>query len=191
MRSWATEMNEPMTILEKHLTREELEAGLDEIRESPQDEGVLEMIVRRPHVGERETVEEASLDTEVGLVGDSWSTRRSPDPDAQLTIMNARLIALVAGGRERWPLAGDQLFVDLDLSAANLPPGTRLAVGSAVIEITPEPHTGCRKFVSRYGLDAQKFVNSEVGRALRLRGVNARVVRKGTIRRGDVVRKTG
>lgn len=184
-------MNGPMTILEKHRTREELEAGLADIRRSPQDEGVLEMIVRRPQVGERETVDEASLDTGVGLVGDSWSRRRDPDPDTQLTIMNARLIALVAGDRGRWPAAGDQLFVDLDLSAANLPPGTRLAIGSAVIEITPEPHTGCRKFVSRYGLDAQKFVNSEVGRALRLRGVNARVVRGGTIRRGDAVIKTG
>lgn len=180
-----------MTAVEKHPTREDLEAGLDGIRRSPQAEGVLEMIVRRPRVGERETVDEAWLDTEVGLVGDSWSTRRQPDPDAQLTIMNARLIALVAGDRERWPLAGDQLFADLDLSAANLPPGTRLAIGSAVIEITPEPHTGCRKFVSRYGLDAQKFVNSPVGRELRLRGVNARVVRGGTIRRGDAVTKQG
>jgi MOSC domain-containing protein YiiM len=180
-----------MMTLAKHLTREELEAGLDDIRRSPADEGVLEMIVRRPRVGERETVDEAALDTEVGLVGDSWSTRRDPDPDAQLTIMNARLISLVAGDRGRWSLAGDQLFVDLDLSAANLPAGTRLAVGSAVIEITPEPHTGCRKFVSRYGLDAQKFVNSPVGRELRLRGLNARVVRGGAIRRGDTVTKTG
>ncbi len=180
-----------MTTLAKHLTREELDAGLDEIRRSPADDGVLEMIVRRPQVGERETVDEAWLDTEVGLVGDSWSTRRHPDPDAQLTIMNARLIALVAGDRARWPPAGDQLFVDLDLSAANLPSGTRLAIGSAVIEITPEPHTGCRKFVSRYGLDAQKFVNSPVGRELRLRGLNARVVRGGAIRRGDAVKKTG
>jgi MOSC domain-containing protein YiiM len=180
-----------MTTLEKHRTRGELEAGLDEIRRSPRDEGILEIIVRRPRVGEREMVDEAALDAEAGLVGDSWSTRRDPDPDAQLTLMNARLIALVAGPRDRWPLAGDQLFVDLDLGVANLPPGTRLALGSAVIEITPEPHTGCRKFVSRYGLDAQKFVNSPVGRELRLRGVNARVVRGGTIRRGDTVGKVG
>lgn len=176
-----------MTILEKHPTREELEAGVDEIRRSPKVEGVLEMIVQRPQVGIREVVDEGSLDPEQGLVGDSWSTRRNPDPDAQLTIMNARLIARVAGARDRWPLAGDQLFVDLDLSVGNLPPGTRLAIGSAVVEITPEPHTGCRKFVSRYGLDAQKFVNSPVGRELRLRGVNARVVQAGTIRRGDLV----
>ena len=180
-----------METLTNHLAPDRLEAGLDEVRRSPADDGALEMIVRRPQVGGREVVDEALLDTQVGLVGDSWSTRRDPDPDAQLTIMNSRLIALVAGDRERWPLAGDQLFVDLDLSAANLPAGTRLAIGSAVIEISPEPHTGCRKFVSRYGVDAQKFVNSRVGRELRLRGVNARIVRGGTIRRGDVVKKTG
>lgn len=178
-----------MTTVEKYPTREELEAALDGIRQSPAGTGVLEMIVRRPGVGERETLDEASLDTEVGLVGDSWSTRRNPDPDAQLTLMNARLIARVAGPRDRWPLAGDQLFVDFDLSVSNVPPGTRLAIGSAVIEITPEPHTGCRKFVSRYGLDAQKFVNSPIGRELRLRGANARVVHGGTIRRGDVVKR--
>jgi hypothetical protein len=173
-----------------HLALDGLEAGLDEVRRSPTDDGVLEMIVRRPQVGEREVVDEARLDPQVGLVGDSWSIRRDPDPSAQLTIMNSRLTALVAGDRERWPLAGDQLFVDLDLSAANLPAGTRLAIGSAVIEVTPEPHTGCRKFVSRYGVDAQKFVNSRVGRELRLRGLNARVVRGGAIRRGDRVMKT-
>lgn len=180
-----------METVVKHLAPDGLEAGLHEVRRSPADDGVLEMIVRRPQVGEREVVDEALLDPQVGLVGDSWSTRRDPDPDAQLTIMNSRLIALVAGDRERWPLAGDQLFVDLDLSAANLPAGTRLAIGSAVIEVTPEPHTGCRKFVSRYGLQAQKFVNSSAGRELRLRGLNARVVRRGTIRRGDGVKKTG
>jgi MOSC domain-containing protein YiiM len=174
-----------------HLTFDELEAGLDEVRRAPGDGGVLEMIVRRPGVGERETLEEAALSTEAGLVGDSWSTRKDPDPAAQLTIMSSRLIALVAGDRGRWPLAGDQLFVDLDLSVANLPAGTRLAIGSAVIEISEEPHTGCRKFLSRYGVDAQKFVNSRAGRELRLRGVNARVVRAGTIRRGDRVAKTG
>lgn len=180
-----------MTSLVKHLSLGDLEAGLDGIRRSPKDDGVLEMIVRRPQVGVREMVEEGELDTARGLVGDSWSTRRNPDPDAQLTLMNARLIALVAGGRERWGLAGDQLFVDLDLSVANLPPGARLAIGSALIEITPEPHTGCRKFVSRYGLDAMTFVNSPLGRELRLRGVNARVVHGGAIRRGDVVSISG
>jgi len=180
----------------RHLTAEELHAGLDEIRRSPKDEGVLELIVRRPRVGEREVIDEAQLDVAVGLVGDTWSirgSRRSKDglahPDMQLNIMNARVIALVAQERERWHLAGDQLFMDLDLSADNLPLGTRLAVGSAVIEVTAEPHTGCQKFVSRFGLDAMQFVNSPVGRELNLRGINARVVKPGTIRVRDVAKK--
>ena len=180
----------------RHLTTEELYAGLEGIRQSPKDEGVLELIVRRPRIGEREVVDEGQLDIVDGLVGDTWSTRgsrRSKDglahPDMQLNIMNARVIALVAQDRERWHLAGDQLFMDLDLSGENLPPGTRLAVGSAVIEVTDQPHTGCQKFVSRFGLDAMKFVNSPVGRELNLRGINARVVKKGTIRVRDVARK--
>ena len=180
----------------KHLTTEELHAGLEAIRQSPKDEGVLELIVRRPQIGEREVLAEGQLDIVDGLVGDSWSTRgsrRSKDgqahPDMQLNIMNARVIALVAQERERWHLAGDQLFMDLDLSAENLPPGTRLAVGSAVIEVTAEPHTGCQKFVSRFGLDAMKFVNSPLGRELNLRGINARVVQPGTIRVRDVAKK--
>jgi hypothetical protein len=180
----------------KHLTREELEAGLDEIRRSPKDEGVLELIVRRPKLNEREVLSEGALDLSEGLVGDSWSRRgssRMPDrrahPDAQINIMNARAIALVAQDRERWPLAGDQLFVDLDLSTENLPPGTRLALGEAIIEVTALPHTGCQKFVARFGLDAMRFVNSEVGKELHLRGICARVVHPGTFRVGTVIRK--
>jgi hypothetical protein len=180
----------------KHLTMEELEAGLDDIRRSPKDEGALELIVRRPSVGERESLAEGELDVAQGLVGDTWSTRgsrRSKDglahPEMQINIMNARVIALVAQERERWHLAGDQLFVDLDLSVENLPPGTRLAVGSAVIEVTPEPHTGCEKFVSRFGVDAMKFVNSPLGRQLNLRGINAKVVQPGVIRVRDVAKK--
>jgi hypothetical protein len=129
-------------------------------------------------------------------VGDSWNRRGSsrsidggPHPDMQLNIMNARAIALVAQSPDRWPLAGDQLFVDLDLSPANLPPGTRLAIGSAIVEVTAEPHTGCGKFVSRFGVDAMKFVNSTIGRELSLRGINAKVVQPGAIRIGDAVRK--
>ena len=180
----------------KHLTTEELEAGLDEIRRSPKDEGVLELIVRRPSAGEREILPEGELDVAAGLVGDAWGKRgstRSKDgqahPDMQLNVMNSRVIALVAQERERWHLAGDQLFVDLDLSGENLPPGTRLAVGSAVIEVTPQPHTGCQKFVSRFGLDAMKFVNSPVGRQLNLRGINAKVVQPGVIRVRDIAKR--
>jgi hypothetical protein len=178
------------------LTTEELEAGMVHVRLSPKDEGVLELIVRRPRVGEREVLEEGVLDLSEGLVGDSWKERgssRTPDgsphPDMQLNVMNSRVLALVAQGRERWRLAGDQLIIDLDLSDENLPAGTRLSLGSAVIEVTPQPHTGCPKFVARFGPDAMRFVNSPAGRRLRLRGLNARVVRPGRIRVGDVVRK--
>jgi hypothetical protein len=180
----------------KHLTTEELEAGLGHVLLSPKDEGVLELIVRRPRVDEREVLEEGRLDLAEGLVGDSWRERgssRTPDgsahPGMQLNVMNSRVLALVAQGRERWRLAGDQLIMDMDLSDENLPPGTRLALGSAVIEVTELPHTGCKKFLARFGLDAMKFVNSPAGRRLRLRGMNAKVVRPGVIRPGDVVRK--
>jgi len=180
----------------RHLTMEELEAGLDDIRRSPKNEGALELIVRRPSLGERESLTEGELDVAQGLVGDTWSTRgsrRSKDglahPEMQINVMNSRVIALVAQERERWHLAGDQLFVDLDLSGENLPPGTRLAVGSAVIEVTLEPHTGCEKFVSRFGVDAMKFVNSPLGRQLNLRGINAKVVQPGVIRVRDLAKK--
>jgi MOSC domain-containing protein YiiM len=179
-----------------HLTVDRLQAGLNQIRTSPPDRGRLELITRRPAVGERETLEEGFLTLEDGLVGDTWLKRTGFDPShgspntaAQVTMMNSRAIALIAGSPERWSLAGDQLYVDLDLSVDNLPAGTRLAVGEAVIEVTGAPHRGCQKFSSRFGLDALRFVNSEEGRYLRLRGLNARVVEPGSIRRGELVRK--
>ncbi len=178
-------------------TTEELQARLDEIRQSPKDEGVLELIVRRPGTDEREVLLEGELDLVEGLVGDTWKSRgstRSADgsshPDMQLNIMNSRVIALLARDKDRWPLAGDQLYIDMDLSDANMPPGTRLALGSAVIEVTDQPHTGCRKFQARFGRAALEFVNSRVGRELHLRGINAKVVQPGVIRVGDRVRRT-
>jgi len=180
----------------EHLTAVALEAGLGGIRRSPADDGRVELIVRRPAENERDVVLEGVLDSAEGLVGDTWRERGSrgtadgsAHPDRQLTMMNARAAALVAGRTDRWGLAGDQLYVDLDLSYDNLPPGTRLAMGSAVIEVTDEPHRGCKKFAARFGRDALQFVNSATGRELNLRGVNAKVVVPGTVRVGDVVRK--
>ena len=173
-----------------------LMAGVDEVRHSPSDDGPIELIVRRPAVGEREVVDEATLDTGVGVVGDTWQQRgssRTPDGSSnrgmQVTLMNSRAADLVAGAAERWQLAGDQFYVDFDLSGANIPPGTRLGLGTAVLEVTEEPHRGCAKFSARFGVDAVRFVNSDVGRKLNLRGVNARVVETGTVRTGDPVRK--
>jgi MOSC domain-containing protein YiiM len=171
------------------------DTGLEVVRAAPRDEGTVELIVRRPAVDEREVVDEAELDLEEGLVGDNWRARgrsggrRPANPDAQLTVMSSRAIALAAGDGDRWALAGDQLYLDLDLSGDNLPPGTRLEVGSAVIEVTAEPHTGCKKFAARFGLETLEVFNSPEGRALNLRGINTRVVQPGTIRVGDTARK--
>ncbi len=180
----------------KHLTMEELEAALGHLREAPKDEGILQLIVRRPKTDEREVLEEAELDPSGGLIGDNWISRgssKTPDgsahPEMQINIMNARVTALVAQDQERWPLAGDQLYIDMDLSKENLPAGSRFAIGSAVLEVSALPHTGCHKFVARFGVDAMKFVNSPAGKELCLRGINAKVVQKGVVKKGDRARK--
>lgn len=178
----------------KHLSRAELEAGLPKILESPEDAGPLSLIVQRPATGKRNAVEAGELSVAEGLVGDNWKARgsgatpdRSAHPDMQLNIMNSRAIALIADDPGRQSLAGDQLYVDLDLSEDNLPPGTRLEIGDAIIEVTDVPHTGCTKFVRHFGRDAMEFVNSETGRKHNLRGINAKVVHGGTIHVGDQV----
>lgn len=179
-----------------YLSTDQLEAGLDQIRSSPKDDGVIELIVRRPREGDREVLDVAEIDTTEGMKGDIWKIQRtsstpdgSANPERQITIMNARAIALIAGTRERWQLAGDQLYADLDISNENLPPGTQLAIGTAIVQVSADPHTGCSEFTEHYGTDAVKFVNKGVGRELNLRGINARVVKSGVVRVGESIKK--
>ena len=176
----------------KQMTMEELETGLQTIGESPKSEGVVELIVRRPQTLDREILEVGELDVVEGLVGDNWKARGSKathdgsaHPEMQLTLMNSRVIDLISQDRDRWHLAGDQFFVDLDLSQENLPAGTRITMGSAIVEVTPVPHTGCQKFVERFGLDAHKLVNLPKGRELNLRGINCKVIQPGSVRTGE------
>ncbi len=179
-----------------HVEADELEAGLAHVLDSPSDLGTVELVVRRPAEGEREVLDEGVLDREQGLVGDRWRPAAAgaygADDDgkaAQITLMNVRVVDLVAGDRERWPLAGDQLYVDLDLRYENLPPGARLEVGSAILEVSDLPHTGCAKFTARFGSEATRFINAKPNRELRLRGMNTRIVTPGTVRPGDTIRK--
>lgn len=173
----------------EHLNMQELEAGLPVIQSAPTEQGELRLIVRRPANNQRETLSEGFLSKAEGLIGDNWRGRGKADSDMQLNVMNIRVAQLVAQSTQRIPLAGDQLYVDLDLSGDNLPIGSRLNIGEAQIEITAEPHLGCMKFVERFGRDAMKFVNSDMGKSLKLRGVNAKVTREGSVRVNDRVVK--
>ena len=182
--------------MERHRSRDELNAGLPEILNSPADNGVVEAIVIRPSSGQRQDVASCDVSLAGGVHGDHWAKGcwkttddGAPHPDVQICIMNARCIALIAGERSNWPPAGDNLFVDLDLRPTNLAPGQRLKLGSAVIEITDTPHNGCDSFVERFGRDATVFVNTGKGREYRLRGIYARVVKDGTISVGDTISK--
>ena len=178
------------------LTADQLENSLPEILESPKDKGALEMIVIRPQKNARKVLDSCELSFANGANGDHWARGcwkslpdGSPHPDVQIAIMNSRALKAVAGSKERWPLAGDNLIVDLDLSSENLSPGQTLQIGEAELEITNVPHSGCAKFMDRYGKDAVRYFNSKKGKAQHLRGVYARVVRDGTVRLGDAVRK--
>ena len=173
----------------RHRTMAELEPHLAHLAAAPKDVGTLDLVVCRPAKGQRRILEEGVLDLAVGLVGDSWSTRthKPPHPEKQVTLMSSRMVALLSSDPAQQALAGDQLYVDLDLSVENLPAGTCLEVGSAVVEITAPAHTGCPIFVRHFGEEAMRFVNGRAGRALRLRGANARVVTPGTVRTGDTV----
>jgi hypothetical protein len=174
----------------------DLDQHLDHVLASPRDAAPLELIVARPGPGERTVLEEAVLDEVNGLDGDGWLARgsrsmpdRSANPAAQLTLMSTRVLAAIEPDPSRWPLAGDQLHLDLDLSEENLPAGTRLTVGGAVLEVTELPHTGCAQFSARFGADALRWISTPTGRANRMRGMYVRIVTGGTVRVGDIVRK--
>lgn len=179
-----------------HLTLEELNNDLAEIRQSPSEKGVLKAIVIRPASDDRTSLTECEISPELGVHGDNWATGcwmtlpdGTPHPDVQVAIMNARVIQLISPEVDRRPLAGDNLYVDLDLSVDNLQPGDQLSVGSGILEITEVAHNGCGKFAERFGADAVKFVNSAAGRKLRLRGIYARIVKAGAIHVGDKISK--
>ena len=181
----------------RHLNTDELEAGLEEALTSPTDEGIVNLIVCRPDVGQRKVLQSAEFSLEIGLVGDNWSKKpysKSPDggphPEMQVTMINSRVLDLItAGDSSRMAVPGDQLVVDFDLSRENIPPGTKLNIGSAIIEVTEAPHTGCAQFVGWFGADAMRFVNSSRGRELCLRGINSKVVQPGVISQGDKITK--
>jgi MOSC domain-containing protein YiiM len=178
-------------------TTAELESALDDLRAAPTGAGTLRLVVRRPEHAERELLDEGVLDAETGLVGDNWLARATTRAvaegrhfDAQVTVMSSRMVDLLADTDPERVMAGDQLYVDLDLSHDHLPTGTRIGIGAdAVLEVSAKPHAGCKKFLNRFGPDALAFVNCDEGRRLRLRGLNARIVTGGVVRPGDVVRR--
>ena len=180
-----------------HRSESDLEQGIAHILAAPKDSGELQLIVARPKTDMRKVLHQANLSIELGLEGDNWKAkgfRNTPDgsahPDMQLNIMNSRAIETIAGvEQQEWPLAGDQLYVDMDLSKENLPAGTRLSLGKAEIEVTAEPHLGCKKFSDRFGRAATMFVNSDIGKANCFRGICAKVVKDGQIRLGDKLTK--
>jgi hypothetical protein len=175
----------------QHRTLDEIESGFVYVLQSPGDSGVLELIVRRPRHDQREVLESAELSLPHGLIGDLWSVGKdaSSSRAAQVTLTNSRLVHLLAGDKKNWSLAGDQLYVDFDLAEANLPPGTHLAIGTAVLEVSAKPHTGCRKYMARFGPDALQFISAPERKSLNLRGINCSVVKGGIIHVGDLVRK--
>jgi hypothetical protein len=177
-----------------HRSAAHLAAGLDEVRRAPADHGRIELLVVRPAPGERSEPAAVEFSLTTGVLGDTWDqrpSRRTPDggpnPEAQVTVMNARAVALLAGERSRWALAGDQVYADLDVSRTNLPSGTRLLLGGAVLEVTDAPHTGCAAFAERFGTDALRLTATPDGSALRLRGINTRVVKAGHASVGDEI----
>lgn len=172
----------------EYLTSEQIEAELSDVLASSQDRGKLEAIVIRPEQNQREHREAVYLSPEGGVEGDRWSTSEG-DRRAQVSLMNARLLRLIARDEERMSLAGDNLIVDLDLSETNIRAGQKLMIGEALLEVTDLAHTGCDKFAERFGPDAVRYINATERKSLHLRGLYARVLKAGTVRVGDVVQK--
>ncbi len=171
----------------------EIEAGMAHVAASPKDAGRVEAIFIRPETDEREALQEVRISPEGGVEGDRWSRsgreEKAPDPRSQVSLMNVRVLNLIAPDKERWPMAGDNLIVDLDLDVENLPVGQRLSIGNAVLEVTEVPHPGCKKFLARYGKDAMGYINANERKDLRLRGVFAKVIEPGTVSVGDTIDK--
>jgi hypothetical protein len=180
----------------EYVTTQEIKHRMPWVLDSPRDNGIVRLIVVRPQTDQRDVIEQAHFSPAAGVAGDNWqhdcwkrlADGRS-DPDVQVAIMNARMIEVLAGDQTHWPLAGDQLFVDFDLGTANLSPGDQLKVGDAILEITAEPHRGCRKFKQRFGEQALNYVNSAEGDRHRLRGVYAKIIEVGKVETGDAIKK--
>ncbi|MBN8583174.1 MAG: MOSC domain-containing protein [Anaerolineae bacterium] len=182
--------------MEIQFTLEHLQTQLNHIQESPKDNGSVLLIIRRPATEEREIITQGRLIPASGLEGDNWRERGStsmPDgsanPEAEITLMNTRVIQALTQDETRWALAGDQFFVDFDLSEENIPAGTRLAIGSAIVEVSPLPHNGCKKFSARFGVDALKFISMAENKPMRMRGINAKIIQVGDVKQGDLIRK--
>ena len=178
------------------LSLDHLKTFMPHILDAPKDDVALDLVVVRPDRDIRELPKRARVTAKDGVVGDHWITGsglRNDDGtglvDAQICMMMSRVIEAIASSQENWPPAGDNLFLDMDLTPSNMPPGTRFSIGTAEFVVTPQPHNGCQKFIDRYGRDACLFVNTGEGRNLRLRGIYSRVTRDGEISPGDRLRK--
>ncbi len=167
----------------RHLDYGLLQAAFLELPPAPATRGRVVQIVRRGEGGRREYLEHTRVTPHTGVPGDAWARRSAPDPDEQITAMQAGVARLLANGQPLG-LFGDNLFLDLDLSANNLPPGSVLRIGTAGFVITAKPHTGCRKFLTRFGRDALRFVSEAAHRSHNLRGVHLRVLEPGEVRLG-------